>query len=213
MAYTQSHIETSALITIDTQNDFTLHDAPAKIPGTREIIPNMSMLLNWYRDHGLPIIHIIRIYLADGSNADLCRKETIESGARLVCPGSEGVEIVSALKPDPSLKLDAGLLLDGGIQKWAGKEAVIYKSRWGAFYKTPLEDHLRSCDVDTLVFCGCNFPNCPRTSIYEASERDFRLVLIEDAVSGLCDKDREEMKNIGVELMTTDAFISEKTSK
>jgi nicotinamidase-related amidase len=213
MAYTQSNIETSALITIDTQNDFTLQGAPAEIIGTRKIIPNMRLLLNWYRDHSLPIVHIIRIYLANGSNVDLCRKEIIESGARIVCPGSEGVEIVSALKPDPSLKLNIGLLLEGGIQKWAGKEVVIYKPRWGAFYKTPLENHLRSGDIDTLVFCGCNFPNCPRTSIYEASERDFRLVLIEDAVSGLGDKDRTEMKNIGVELMTTDAFISQKTSK
>ena len=213
MAYTQPNIETSALITVDTQNDFTLQGAPAEMPGTREIIPNMQQLLNWYREHYLPIIHIVRIYLADGSNVDLCRKEIIESGARIVCPGSEGVEIVSALKPDPSQKLDAGLLLGGGIQKWAGKEVVIYKSRWGAFFKTPLEDHLRSCDVDTLVFCGCNFPNCPRTSIYEASERDFRLVLIEDAVSGLGDKDRIEMNHIGVELMTTEAYISQKISK
>src|SRR3989442_358297 len=30
--------------------------------------------------------------------------------------------------------------------------------------------------ISTLVCCGCNFPNCPRTSLYEASERDFRLV-------------------------------------
>ena len=37
------------------------------------------------------------------------------------------------------------------------------------------------------MFCGCNFPNCPRTSIYEASERDFRVVLARDAISGFPD--------------------------
>jgi nicotinamidase-related amidase len=50
---------------------------------------------------------------------------------------------------------------------------------------------------------GCNFPNCPRTSIYEASERDFRIVLVEDAVSGLYERGTEEMRNIGVRLMST----------
>jgi nicotinamidase-related amidase len=66
-----------------------------------------------------------------------------------------------------------------------------------------LEQHLRSLGITSLAFAGCNFPNCPRTSIYEASERDFRIVLVEDAISGLYDRGREEMKNIGVVAMTT----------
>ena len=83
----------------------------------------------------------------------------------------------------------------------------MYKPRWGAFYHTPLEHYLREIDVTTLVFSGCNFPNCPRTSIYEASERDFRVVLAEDAVSGLYDQGRREMKNIGVALISAEQVI------
>jgi nicotinamidase-related amidase len=58
--------------------------------------------------------------------------------------------------------------------------------------------------VTSLAFTGCNFPNCPRTSIYEASERDFRIVLVEDAVSGLYDRGRKEMTDIGVVLMSAE---------
>jgi nicotinamidase-related amidase len=58
------------------------------------------------------------------------------------------------------------------------------------------------------VFCGCNFPNCPRTSIYEASERDFRVVLAADAVSGLYERGREELTNIGVGLMETAEVVA-----
>jgi nicotinamidase-related amidase len=64
-----------------------------------------------------------------------------------------------------------------------------------------LEEHLRDLGVSTLVFCGCNFPNCPRTSIYEASERDFRVVLAGDAVSGLYERGERELEAIGVRLM------------
>ncbi len=59
----------------------------------------------------------------------------------------------------------------------------------------------------TIVFCGCNFPNCPRTWIYEASERDFWIVLAEDAISGLYEMGREELENIGVRLMTTAEIV------
>lgn len=79
----------------------------------------------------------------------------------------------------------------------------MYKPRWGAFYGTKLVQHLRESGTDTLVFAGCNFPNCPRTSIYEASERDFRIVLVADAISGLYDRGAQECRAIGVAVRDT----------
>jgi nicotinamidase-related amidase len=61
---------------------------------------------------------------------------------------------------------------------------------------------LKAQDVNTLVFAGCNFPNCPRSSIYDASSRDFRLVIATDAISGLYDKGLQELRGIGAALMT-----------
>jgi nicotinamidase-related amidase len=89
---------------------------------------------------------------------------------------------------------------------------VMYKPRWGAFYQTKLEQHLRDTGSDTILFVGCNFPNCPRTSIYEASERDFRIMLVSDAVSGLDDQGIKECRAIGVEvrdLSETLAWLSQ----
>ena len=201
--YTEPRIANSALITIDTQNDFTLEDAPAQIAGTEEIIPNMTRLLEAYRSNGSLIIHVIRLYLPDGSNVDLCRRQAIEEGKEIVAPGSEGAELVYALKPDSSTKLNVNGLLSGELQKIGRNEYVMYKPRWGAFYATRLEEFLKERKSDTLVFAGCNYPNCPRTSIYEASERDFRVVLAKDAISQLYPKGEEEMKNIGVSLLDT----------
>jgi len=191
----------SALITIDTQNDFTLDGAPAEISGTKDVVPAMARLLETYRNLGLPIIHVIRLYLRDGSNVELCRKQAIENGGQMVAPDSEGAELVQPIKPDASPRLDSDRLLSGNLQQIGRNEYVMYKPRWGAFYKTRLEDFLKQRGVDTLVFTGCNFPNCPRTSIYEASERDFRLVLARDAISQLYPKGEEEMINIGVSLL------------
>ena len=197
------HANNSALITIDTQNDFTLDHAPAQIDGTREVIPYMVQLLDSYRMAGLPIIHVVRIYLPDGSNVDPCRREMIEEGKQIVLPGSEGAELVKELMPDSKTRLNADVLLAGEFQRIGGNEFVMYKPRWGAFYGTRLEEFLSERKLDTLVFTGCNFPNCPRASIYEASERDFRVILAKDAMSQLYSKGEEEMKNIGVSLLGT----------
>jgi nicotinamidase-related amidase len=88
------------------------------------------------------------------------------------------------------------------VQGIGEHEVVMYKPRWGAFYQTPLHAHLDGLGVSTIVFCGVNFPNCPRTSIYEASERDFRIVVAGDAISGLYERGCSELANIGVTLMS-----------
>lgn len=206
MSYTAPELERSALVIIDTQSDFTLAGAPAEIPGTRELLPNMEKLLGMYRHAGRPIFHIVRLYKPTGANVDICRKEAVENGLALVQPGTDGAEPAPALKPDPMVRLDPDLLLGGGVQTWAPHEYVIYKPRWGAFFNTPLEERLRNYGVSTLVFCGCNFPNCPRTSIFQASERDFRVVVIRDALSGIYDRGVRELENIGIRVWDTDYF-------
>lgn len=202
-SYTRPDLARSALITIDTQNDFTLDGAPASIPGTGAIIPNMRRLLDLYREQGRTILHVVRLYRTDASNVDLCRKRRIEQGQQIVAPGTDGAELVQGLKPDGSARLYADMLLSGGFQALGHNEYVMYKPRWGAFYGTRLEGFLNDRGIDSLVFCGCNYPNCPRTSIYQASERDFRIVLVTDALSQFDDTGRRDMANIGVELLET----------
>ena len=196
-----------ALITIDTQCD-VLDGQSLEIPGTSAILPAMTLLLDAFRRANRPIVHIVRLYQSDGSNVDLCRRSLVENGAAILSPGSEGSELAPGLLPDPAVRLDPGLLLAGEIQEVAECEVVIYKPRWGAFFNTPLESQLRSQGTSTIVFCGCNFPNCPRTSIYEASERDFRVVLATDAISGLYERGQRELAAIGVRLMTSEAVTT-----
>ena len=90
----------------------------------------------------------------------------------------------------------------------SSNEWALYKPRWGAFYGTHLEGILHSMGIDTLVVCGCNFPNCPRATIYEASERDFRIVVTADAISGLYHRGKEELSDIGVTVFTTDECLA-----
>ncbi len=193
----------SLLLTIDVQLDFTAIGAPAEIPGTAAAVPNMVRLLHAFRAAGRPIAHMVRLYKEDGSNVDLCRRDRVAGGWKVVGPGSPGSQLVPELVPSGT-ELDAPTLLNGHPQRIGDDEWIFYKPRWGAFYQTALEAMLPGWGVNTLVVCGCNFPNCPRTSIYEASERDLRVMLIDDAMSGVYEQGRKELENIGVTISTTD---------
>jgi nicotinamidase-related amidase len=206
--YTAPDLASSALITIDTQRE-VLDGGALEIPGTSAALPEMRALVQEFRSAGRPIVHIVRVYEPDGRNVDLCRRAAVERGVAILAPGAPGTELAAELLPDPRVTLDAALLLAGRVQRLEGEEVVIYKPRWGAFYDTPLQSHLRERGVGTLVFCGCNFPNCPRTSIYEASERDFRIVLARDAVSGLYERGERELAAIGVSLMSAAEVVAE----
>ena len=133
--FTSADWRNAALLTIDTQNDFTLSNSPFAITGTFEVVAKMRQVLYAFRSTGRPIIHVIRIYNSDGSNVDLCRKRIVsELGKKLVITGTQGAELVDELKPSNSkVKLDTELLLKGRLQQVASREWIMYKPRWGAF--------------------------------------------------------------------------------
>jgi nicotinamidase-related amidase len=205
--YIEPDFSSAALITIDTQKD-VLDGQPFEIPGTTAVLSQMQTLLQGFRKHNKPIIHIVRIYKKDGSNVDLCRRKAVIQGTQVLIENTPGSELANELLADPSVQLDHQKLLSGSIQRVSTNEVIIFKPRWGAFYQTPLNVHLKRLNVSTLIFTGCNYPNCPRTSIYEASERDYKIVLVEDAVSGLYPTGSAEMKNIGVYLLKSSDILA-----
>ncbi len=172
-----------------------------------ESVPQMQRLVNTFRSLDVPIIHAVRLYKADGSNVDLCRREAIESGATFVQPGTDGAELVAELKPSEAIRLDSQQLLAGDNQHVGPHEWIMYKPRWSAFYRTRLDEFLAARSVDTIVICGCNFPNCPRTTIYEASERDYRVVFVPDATSGAYKRGIKESEGIDVAITDTTETI------
>lgn len=201
--YTRPNPDRAALLTIDVQNDFTLPGAPAKIEGTAEKVPRMRRLVERFRSADAPVVHVVRLYRSDGSNVDRCRRGAIESGDEIVQPGNDGAELVEELKPTPETRLDAETLLDEGIQQVGSREWVMYKPRWSAFHRTGLDDFLASRSIDTVVVCGCNFPNCPRATVYEASQRDYRIVFVADATSRTYERGLSELEDIGVAVRST----------
>jgi nicotinamidase-related amidase len=201
--FTEPQLALAALVTIDVQSD-VLDGQPLEIPGSSQALGAIARVAAAFRAHGLPIVHIVRLYRPDGSNVDLCRREAVMGGWPALAPDSSGSQLPRELLGERWAPLRSEALLAGEAQTLGEREVVLYKPRWGAFFQTHLQEHLTSAGVNTVVLCGFNFPNCPRTSIYEASERDFRVVAVTDAISGLYERGRDELAAIGVALMSAD---------
>ena len=133
----------SALLIIDVQRDFALRGAIAEIPDTMQAVPCIQRIVKQYREQKLPIIHIIRLYLSDGFNVDLCRRKDIENGKQIVVLGSDGADLLDELKPLSSIKLDSNLLLSGSLQQIGDMEWITVQASMGSILqysigKTPV---------------------------------------------------------------------------
>lgn len=176
------------------------------MPGTTEVLPELGTLLRAYRGAHRPIVHAVRLYLPDATNADLSRRTLLAGGAALVHPGTPGSQLAPELD---CIELDAEVLLRDRLQQVGPAEHVMFKPRWNAFYATALAEHLRDRGVDTVVVAGCNYPNCPRGTLFGASERDYRAVLVTDAVSGWTDQATSELAGLGVHTATTGQVLDQ----
>lgn len=210
--HVRPHPERAALLTIDVQVDFTAPEGSATIPGTAEAVPAMRRLVEGFRAADRPVVHAVRLYRPDGSNVDRSRRGAIEGGDRVVAPDSDGATLVEDLTPAPT-DFDAESLLEGDLQELAPEEYAMYKPRWSAFFRTPLVDRLDDWGVDSVVVCGCNFPNCPRTTLYDGSQRDFRLGFVPEATSGTYDRGIEELAGIGVGIASVDETVARATGE
>jgi nicotinamidase-related amidase len=103
---------------------------------------------------------------------------------------------------------DARRLLAGELEHVGPDEVVMWKPRWSAFHRTNLHRHLSALRIDTVVIAGCNFPNCPRATIYDASEHDYRVLVPADAVSGIKPWHLDELAKIGVLHATAEDIAS-----
>ncbi len=200
---------TAALLTLSAQQDFLRPGSPYRAAGAHKALPALERVVRGFRAQGAPLFHAVRLYRPDGSNVDAGRRQANEEGLRVFMPGTQGAELLDEVRPDRPERLDERLdgrldgrgLLAGGFQPLGATEWAFYRPRWGAFHETALEARLRALGVTTLVVCGFNFTTALRATIYEASARDFRIVVVSDAVGDGSEAAVQELARIGVYLM------------
>jgi ureidoacrylate peracid hydrolase len=62
-------------------------------------------------------------------------------------------------------------------------EPIIYKTRFSAFYRTDLDELLRSFGAKHLIITGCTTSICVESTIRDAFFRDYHCILLEDCAA------------------------------
>lgn len=151
------------------------------------VIARAAALFQELRAIGLRIIHVVTEYRESGEIGSNPFWKAIHDDPakarkgilRHNLAGSPGTEII------PALYADGDLVVRG-------------KKRYSAFYATELEFLLRGLGVDTLILAGINTTTCILCTAFEATNRDFRVVVASDAVDSM---DGEEMHRFALRLI------------
>jgi len=131
-------------------------DAP-----TSAVLVSIAALCQAFRDAGRPIVHVVRLYAADGSNPELARKDLVSGPTPVLRPGFPGRLLALGLAPEGASNSMTSYFCRARFQELGPNEVALYKLRWGAFYQTRLHDYLLETRTDTVVITGCNFPIAP----------------------------------------------------
>jgi ureidoacrylate peracid hydrolase len=166
-----------ALIVIDVQNGFVSKGGSYDLLGMntvpyQDVIPRILQLIKACRLAKIPIFYTQAI--REPSGIDLLtqthkilprsREERIKK--KTICVrGTWDAKIVDDIKPDDK------------------NDHIIIKRRDSAFHNTEIEVWLRSIGVDTLVFCGIDTSICVETSLRDAFNIGYDVILISDATA------------------------------
>jgi len=153
------------LMIIDMQNDFFQNKMRLAEQG-ETLTENINFLISYFRKKNLPIIWIQQRMKADFSDAPLTNKK---SGMPLVVEGTEGCKLL------------------GGLD-FNNDDYQVFKTRYSGFFKTNLEEILNNIGADTLIACGINSHACVRTTVIDAYQRDYEVVIAKDCVASYDDE-------------------------
>jgi ureidoacrylate peracid hydrolase len=165
-----------ALLVIDVQNGFISKGGSYDLLGMetshyREIIPTIRDLINLCRNVGIPIFYTQAV--RESSGIDLLTR------SHKILPKSREERIKK--KPICVRETWDAQIVDE-IKPTEGDHIVI-KRRDSAFYSTEIGVWLRSLSIDTLIFCGIDTSICVETSLRDAFNIGYDVVLISDATA------------------------------
>ncbi|MEM8546713.1 MAG: isochorismatase family cysteine hydrolase [Pseudomonadota bacterium] len=149
---------TSALLVIDMQEDFFRHE---RLVQKREaLVQRTNELTEICRASGCQVIWVTQEFSPDLTDAPL---EVRKKGIRVVIADTPGAAVLAEIRRDAS-------------------DLTIVKKRYSAFFGTHLDVTLAERSIDRLIIAGINTHACVRSTVVDAYQRDYDVVLAKDCI-------------------------------
>lgn len=169
--------DTTAILTIDLHHghlDPEIATLPVPVETGEKVVEHAETLITRTRDAGYPIIHVTTGYRdaheilsnpkwGETEESDGNSRESISEHNIM---GSKGLNILPELRDDDDIFLQP-------------------KKRYSPFVDTDIEFVLRNHDVEKLVITGVNTNTCVQCTCFEATNRDYEVVVVEECVGSM----------------------------
>ena len=167
----QLDADSTAVVVVDMQNGFCHPDGSLYAPGSEDAVEPVGDVVEAGREAGADVVWTRDVHPPE-QFADAHYYDEFERWGEHVLEDSWEAEIVDELDPRED-------------------DLVVVKHTYDAFYRTELEGWLEAHGVDDLVICGTLANVCVLHTASSAGLRDYRPVLVEDAV-GYIEEDHRE---------------------
>ncbi len=153
------------------------------------LVPNIRRLQEACRREGIEVVFVkVQSYTQDGRDLSPSYKEK----GMVYPPGSKEAEILEELKP-------------------VGDEIVLPKLSTSAFTASPIDQVLRYMGIGKLIVAGVNTNYCVETTIRDAFDRGYRVIMVEDACATVVEAQHkmavEEIDDIFCKVKTTSEVL------
>lgn len=181
----------TALIVVDMQNSFCADEGGCGKPGLpiqnlQTAIRPCVRLVAAARAANVPVIYTRYIYRPDYADGGVLIKYLLpdlkDVGA--LRAGTWDVEVVPELTPQEG-------------------DFIVDKNRPSSFYATNLETILNGLDIESLVVCGVTTNCCVESTVRDASHRDYKTFVVQDAVAEL-DEERNSVALRSMDMLFAD---------
>jgi nicotinamidase-related amidase len=161
----------TAVVVVDMQNGFCHPDGSLHAPASEAALEPVTGLVSRAREAGASVVYTRDVHPPEQFDGNHYYDEFERWGEHVV-EGSWDAELHGALDVRES-------------------DHVVEKHTYDAFYQTDLEGYLESHGVDDLLLCGTLANVCVLHTAGSAGLRDYRPVLVEDALGYIEEAHRE----------------------
>lgn len=168
----QFNPQNTALIVVDMQNDFAHPEGELFAPPSGEVKDTIVSLVEQAHDSEAHIVYTQDTHTKEQFE-DVNYYDEYERWGQHVEKGTWGAQIIDELKPT----------------EFADK--VVQKNTYNAFHETELDEWLEDRGVTDVIVCGTLANVCVLHTASGAGLRDYKPVIVEDALGYLQEDDKE----------------------
>ncbi|MFB6123317.1 MAG: cysteine hydrolase family protein [Haloferacaceae archaeon] len=163
--------DSTAVVVVDMQNGFCHPDGSLYAPGSEAVVDDVVALVDRARADGARIVYTRDVHPPEQFD-DAHYYDEFDRWGEHVLEGSWEAELVEEL----DVRED---------------DHVVEKHTYDAFYGTELDGWLSARGIDDLLICGTLANVCVLHTAGSAGLRDYRPVLVEDAIGYIEEAHRE----------------------